>query len=238
MNKKWIVLLGLLATALSWAVSSAQQGASEDWQGFVEGTVVQMPTARGPAPFPGPGQEVPVMYGPGGKEALLEAIRLSQTPEGRNLLKSFVPQQNTQDGFPPAAPPLGASFTGPAWGGIWIPGDPVIAAGSTYVGVMINSQCDFYTKAGVWSGGSILKVFFASVYDTINCRDPFDVKIIYDHRVMDGRTVARALVDLETVLNRELVAEMSTHGASTARRDTWDGPAAEPREDAGELLAR
>ena len=31
-----------------------------------------------------------------------------------------------------------------------------------------------------------------------------DVRIIYDHRVMDGSTVARALADLEEVLNHEL----------------------------------
>jgi hypothetical protein len=34
-------------------------------------------------------------------------------------------------------------------------------------------------------------------------------KIIYDHRVMDGRTVARALVDLEAVLGNEIVNELS-----------------------------
>jgi hypothetical protein len=181
MTKRWIVVFGIVAIGLSWSGVNAQQGSSEDWQGFVQGTEVQMPTQRAPSLFPAFGQEVPVMYGPGGAEALLNAVRRSQTPEGQDLLKSFLPQQNTLDGFPPAAPPLGASFTGPAWGGIWIPGDPVIAAGSTYVGVMINSQCDFYTKAGVWSGGSILKVFFAPVYDSLNCRDPFDVKIIYDH---------------------------------------------------------
>ena len=31
-----------------------------------------------------------------------------------------------------------------------------------------------------------------------------DVRIIYDHRVMDGSTIARALADLEEVLNHEL----------------------------------
>ena len=35
-----------------------------------------------------------------------------------------------------------------------------------------------------------------------------NLKIIYDHRVMDGRTVARALVDLESILNHELVLEL------------------------------
>lgn len=35
-------------------------------------------------------------------------------------------------------------------------------------------------------------------------------KIVYDHRVMDGRTVARALVALEDVLNREILDELRT----------------------------
>ncbi len=35
-----------------------------------------------------------------------------------------------------------------------------------------------------------------------------NLKIIYDHRVMDGRTVGRALVDLESILNYELVREL------------------------------
>ena len=35
-----------------------------------------------------------------------------------------------------------------------------------------------------------------------------DVRIIYDHRVMDGGTVARALADLEGVLRHEVLAEL------------------------------
>jgi hypothetical protein len=34
------------------------------------------------------------------------------------------------------------------------------------------------------------------------------VKVIYDHRVMDGRTVARALCSLDEVLHNEIVAEL------------------------------
>jgi hypothetical protein len=34
------------------------------------------------------------------------------------------------------------------------------------------------------------------------------VKIIYDHRVLDGRTVARCLIDLERVLQEDLAAEL------------------------------
>jgi hypothetical protein len=36
-----------------------------------------------------------------------------------------------------------------------------------------------------------------------------DVRLIYDHRVLDGATVARALADLEARLNGEIADELS-----------------------------
>jgi hypothetical protein len=42
------------------------------------------------------------------------------------------------------------------------------------------------------------------------------VRVIYDHRVMDGSTVARAQARLEEVLNNEIVKELSTHNAKAA----------------------
>jgi hypothetical protein len=42
------------------------------------------------------------------------------------------------------------------------------------------------------------------------------VRVIYDHRVMDGGTVARALARLEEVLNRDILGEMET-GARSRR---------------------
>jgi hypothetical protein len=42
------------------------------------------------------------------------------------------------------------------------------------------------------------------------------VKIVYDHRVMDGRTIARCLAELERVLNTEIVAELSSLGRQAA----------------------
>jgi hypothetical protein len=209
MKSKFLLIGVILAISLIWSGTSAAQGNSGQWRGFIAGTQVQMPTGGGLAPLPGPGQEVPFMYGPGGKEALLEAIARAQTPEGKDFLLRFLPPQNTIDAAPPISPPLTASFTGPSWGGIWTPGDPVIAAGQNHVGVMINSQCDFYTKAGVWAGGSILKVFFAPVFDTLTYRDPFDVKIIFDHHnnrwVMLALTYSAALVQ-----SRYLVAVSQT----------------------------
>jgi hypothetical protein len=45
-------------------------------------------------------------------------------------------------------------------------------------------------------------------YGVIDTAGGVDVRIIYDHRVMDGATVARALQDLERVLHCEIVAEL------------------------------
>jgi hypothetical protein len=45
-------------------------------------------------------------------------------------------------------------------------------------------------------------------YGVIDSAGEVDVRIIYDHRVMDGSTVARALGDLEKVLNLEILAEL------------------------------
>jgi hypothetical protein len=42
------------------------------------------------------------------------------------------------------------------------------------------------------------------------------VRIIYDHRVMDGGTVARALARLEEILNREIAQELRTLYAQAA----------------------
>lgn len=45
-------------------------------------------------------------------------------------------------------------------------------------------------------------------YGVIDETGGVDVRIIYDHRVLDGGNVARALLDLERVLNNEIVAEL------------------------------
>jgi hypothetical protein len=45
-------------------------------------------------------------------------------------------------------------------------------------------------------------------YGVIDAAGNVDVRLIYDHRVMDGSTVARALADLERVLQNEILAEL------------------------------
>jgi hypothetical protein len=46
-------------------------------------------------------------------------------------------------------------------------------------------------------------------YGVIGGDGSVPVRVIYDHRVMDGGTVARALARLEEVLNRDILGEMS-----------------------------
>jgi hypothetical protein len=45
-------------------------------------------------------------------------------------------------------------------------------------------------------------------YGVIEANGGVDVRLIYDHRVLDGCTVARALADLERMLNNEIVMEL------------------------------
>lgn len=45
-------------------------------------------------------------------------------------------------------------------------------------------------------------------YGVIDTDGLVDVRITYDHRVLDGATIARALEELERVLNREVLAEL------------------------------
>jgi hypothetical protein len=45
-------------------------------------------------------------------------------------------------------------------------------------------------------------------YGVIDKSGAVDVRLIYDHRVLDGATVARALGELERVLNGEVLAEL------------------------------
>jgi hypothetical protein len=45
-------------------------------------------------------------------------------------------------------------------------------------------------------------------YGVIDPSGDVDVRLVYDHRVLDGATVARALADLERVLNLEILAEL------------------------------
>ena len=50
-------------------------------------------------------------------------------------------------------------------------------------------------------------------YGVIDRAGDVDVRLVYDHRVLDGATVARALADLECVLNHEILTELRGCGS-------------------------
>jgi hypothetical protein len=53
-------------------------------------------------------------------------------------------------------------------------------------------------------------------YGVIRPSGTVDVRIIYDHRVLDGATVARALAQLEAVLHEEILGEIDEEAAARA----------------------
>lgn len=78
-----------------------------------------------------------------------------------------------------------------------------------------------YSALGAESLHPLSPLTTAFNYGVIRPDGEVDVRIIYDHRVIDGATVARALVDLETVLNQQVLRELQpAKGAS--HRDLAD----------------
>src|SRR5205085_1338633 len=74
-----------------------------------------------------------------------------------------------------------------------------------------------YSALGAESLHPLSPLTTALNYGVIQPDGAVDVRIIYDHRVVDGATVARALVDLEKVLNDEILAELQA-GKDVGRR--------------------
>jgi hypothetical protein len=62
-----------------------------------------------------------------------------------------------------------------------------------------------YSALGAESFHPLSPLTTAFNYGVIRDDGTVDVRIIYDHRVLDGATVARALIDLERVLNQEIL---------------------------------
>jgi len=56
-----------------------------------------------------------------------------------------------------------------------------------------------------------------------------DVRIMYDHRVMDGATVARALARLEDILNTALLAEVRALAGPSKTKAAPGAPSGRPR---------
>jgi hypothetical protein len=95
-----------------------------------------------------------------------------------------------------------------------------------WLGLNIGRQrCNFfgtfglsvYSALGAESLHPLSPLTTALNYGVIGADGCVDVRIIYDHRVMDGTTVARALERMETEITGSILAEL---------RDTWQVRAA------------
>ena len=73
-----------------------------------------------------------------------------------------------------------------------------------------------YSSLGAESLHPISPLTTTLNYGAIASDGSVSVRIVYDHRVMDGATVARALAYLEGVLNREIVAELEQQAKTLA----------------------
>jgi hypothetical protein len=60
-------------------------------------------------------------------------------------------------------------------------------------------------------------------YGVIEPDGSVDVRLVYDHRVLDGATVARALADLEAVLNGPIADELDTYQGNLPDEFDSDG---------------
>jgi hypothetical protein len=65
-----------------------------------------------------------------------------------------------------------------------------------------------YSALGAESLHPLSPLTTALNYGVLRPDGEVDVRIIYDHRVIDGATVARALLDLENVLNQKILGEL------------------------------
>jgi hypothetical protein len=75
-----------------------------------------------------------------------------------------------------------------------------------------------YSALGAESLHPLSPLTTALNYGVIRPDGEVEVRIIYDHRVVDGATVARALLDLEKVLNQEILAELQPRVEISSRQ--------------------
>jgi hypothetical protein len=73
-----------------------------------------------------------------------------------------------------------------------------------------------YSALGAESLHPLSPLTTTLTYGVIRADGRVPVRLVYDHRVLDGATVARALALLEQVLNGEILAELCDRGAREA----------------------
>jgi hypothetical protein len=71
-----------------------------------------------------------------------------------------------------------------------------------------------YSGLGAESFNQVSPLTTLLTYGSIETGEPVSVRISYDHRVMDGATVARALQRLEAILNGPVADELRAKARS------------------------
>lgn len=89
-------------------------------------------------------------------------------------------------------------------------------SGRKRAGYMGTFGISVYSGLGAESLHPISPLTTTLNYGTIGKDGTVSVRIVYDNRVLDGCTVARALACLESVLNREIVAELEHEAQARA----------------------
>lgn len=89
-------------------------------------------------------------------------------------------------------------------------------SGRKRAGYMGTFGISVYSGLGAESLHPISPLTTTLNYGTIGTDGAVSVRIVYDNRVVDGATVARALACLEGVLNREIVAELEQEAKARA----------------------
>lgn len=89
-------------------------------------------------------------------------------------------------------------------------------SGRKRAGYMGTFGISVYSGLGAESLHPISPLTTTMNYGTIGKDGVVSVRIVYDHRVVDGSTIARALACLEGVLNREIVAELEQEAQARA----------------------
>lgn len=79
-----------------------------------------------------------------------------------------------------------------------------------------------YSGLGAASLNPISPLTSTLNYDVIKEGGTVLVRVVYDHRVLDGGTVARALAEMEEILNSEILEELSLRGHEVREDQTMD----------------
>lgn len=85
-------------------------------------------------------------------------------------------------------------------------------------------QLSVYSALGAESLNPLTPLTTLLNYGPISAEGRVNVRILYDHRVMDGATVARALERFESILNGIIAAEIADSGPSSARPAGYGKP--------------